>query len=115
MVEVDTTAEGTGPDLMALAAELAAELEDVHASGEGGIVTYDRGATVFARVSADAIEVRLPDDIAEAALRTPDTLPLSGVGWLRFEPQGRERHVTDRASAWFQTAWRHAGAPPEVA
>ena len=53
--------------------------------------------------------MRLPADIAEAAVRTSDTSMVPGeTGWIRFAPQGRERHVTDRASAWFQTAWRHA-------
>jgi hypothetical protein len=103
------TSEAPGPDLMVLTADLAAELEDVSSDGEGGIVTYRRGGTIFARVSADALEMRLPADIADAALGTPDTVTLpGGAGWLRFSPQGRERHVVDRASAWFLTAWRHA-------
>jgi hypothetical protein len=101
--------EATGPDLMVLAADLAAELDEVGSAGDGGVVTYRRGSTVFARVSADAMEVRLPADIADAAMRTPDTAALpEGVGWLRFTPVGRERHVVDRATAWFQMAWRHA-------
>jgi hypothetical protein len=101
--------EGPGPDLMVLVADLAAEAEGVSSSGDKGIVSYRRGAVLFARVSADALEVRLPADIADAALRTPDTTALAGApGWLRFSPRGRERHVTDRASAWFQMAWRHA-------
>ena len=98
-----------GPDLMVLLAELAAELDEVTSSGDGGVVTYQVAGVVFSRVSADALEVRLPADIAEAALRTPDTTALAGApGWLRFAPRGRERHVTDRATAWFQMAWRHA-------
>jgi hypothetical protein len=102
--------EALGPDLMVLAAEMAAELDDVSSAGDEGVVTYRRGGTVFARVSADALEVRLPADIADAALRTPDTAALpGGTGWLRFAPLGRERHVVDRATAWFQMAWRHAG------
>ena len=100
-----------GPDLMVLLAELAAELDEVTSSGGEGIVAYQVAGVVFARVSADALEVRLPADIADAALRTPDTNALAGApGWLRFAPQGRERHVTDRASAWFRTAWRHAAS-----
>jgi len=55
------------------------------------------------------MQVRLPTDIAEAALRTPDTmLDPDDRGWLRFTPRDVERHVIDRATAWFQTAWRHA-------
>ncbi len=116
----------SGPDLMVLAAELAADLADVTSEGDGGVVTYRRGATVFARVSPDALDLRLPADIAEAALRTPDTAPgepagragappLAAPGWVRFSPKGRERHVTDRAAAWFHTAWRHAGGGESVA
>jgi hypothetical protein len=101
--------DDAGPDLMVLCAELAAELGGATVSGDGGVVSYQRGDAVFARVSSDALEVRLPADIAEAAVRTPDTVVVAGeTGWIRFTPQGRERHVIDRASAWFQTAWRHA-------
>lgn len=104
--------EESGPDLMVLVAEVAAELGEVTSSGDEGIVSYRRGAVLFARVSADALEVRLPADIADAALRTPDTAALpGGTGWLRFAPLGRERHVLDRATAWFQMAWRHAAGP----
>jgi len=105
-----------GPDLMVLAAELAAELGEVRVTGDGGIVSYERDGVIFARVSADVLEVRLPGDIAEAAARTPDAAVVPGEsGWIRFSPQGRERHVTDRASAWFQTAWRYAGEKPPAA
>jgi hypothetical protein len=103
--------EPSGPDLMVLSADLAAELGDVSSSGDGGVVSYQRGGTIFARVSADSLEVRLPFDIADAALRTPDTSVVPGdLSWVRFTPQGREQHATDRAAAWFQMAWRHAGA-----
>lgn len=94
---------------MLLAAELSAELGGTTNSGDGGVVSYHRGGALFARVSADALEVCLPTDIAAAAARTPDTVVVPGeVGWIRFAPLGRERHVTDRASAWFESAWRHA-------
>lgn len=101
---------------MLLAAELAVELGEVSSAGDGGVVSYQRGGVVFARAAADALEVRLPGDIAEAAGRTPDTVSIPGErGWIRFTPRGRERHVTDRATAWFQTAWRHAGEKPSSA
>jgi hypothetical protein len=29
-------------------------------------------------------------------------------GWIRFTPSSDERHVADRAEAWFRTAWRRA-------
>jgi hypothetical protein len=102
-------AAAEGPDLMVLASELASNLAGVSTESDGGRVSYRRGDTVFARVSADALEVRLPEDIADAAERTPDTVLIPGqLGWIRFAPRGSERHVTDRATAWFETAWRHA-------
>ena len=94
---------------MVLVADLAAESDDVSSSGDEGMV-YRRGSVLFARVSADALEVRLPADIADAALRTPDTSAMPGRRRLvALQPVGRERHVVDRATAWFQMAWRHAG------
>lgn len=63
---------------------------------------------VFAHVSSAGMEVRLPADIAEAALRTPDTAATAERGWVRITPPTDERHVSDRATAWFHTAWRHA-------
>jgi hypothetical protein len=101
----------SGPDLMVLAAELAADLDGVSSQAEAGVVTYRRGQAIFARVSADALEVRLPPDIAEAAALTPDATelpPAQGPGWVRFSPRSQERHDIDRATAWFQAAWRHA-------
>ena len=96
------------PDLTGLCAELADELDEVSSSADGDVVAYARGGAVFARVSGPTFEVRLPADIAEAALRTPDTaLDPDDRGWLRFTPKD-ERHAIDRAAAWFQTAWRHA-------
>ena len=112
-------AEAEAPDLMVLAAELAGTLEGTAWDGDGGRVSYRRGDVVFARVSTDGLEVRLPEDIADAAERTPDTAALPGQpGWIRFTPRGSERHVIDRATAWFQTAWRHAestGTPRRTA
>ena len=101
--------ENAASDLAGLCAELAAELEEVTSTPEAGITSYARGSAEFARVAASELDVRLPVDIAEAALRTPDTvLDPDDRGWLRFTPADDERHVTDRATAWFRTAWRHA-------
>ena len=98
------------PALEGLIAQLADELEDVTISRQDAVSTYERAGSAFARHSADALEVRLPEDIGEAALRTPDTATMPGQpGWIRFAPRSSERHVRDRAEAWFTTAWRHAG------
>ena len=96
------------PDLAGLCAELADELDEVSSSADGDAIVYERGGAAFARLTASVLEVRLPADIAEAALRTADTAKAGGQGWVRFTPRFAERHVTDRASAWFVTAWRHA-------
>ncbi len=98
------------PDLAGLCADLADELDEVSRSVHGEVVAYARGGAVFARVSGTALEVRLPADIAAAALRTTDTSAGSEPGWVDFTPKDDERHVGDRAAAWFQTAWRHAGS-----
>ncbi len=97
------------PDLAGLCSDLADELDEVSGSADGDAVAYKRGGAVFARVSGSTLEVRLPTDIADAALRTPDTaLDPTDRGWVRFTPADDERHVTDRVTAWFHTASRHA-------
>ncbi len=98
------------PDLAGLCAELADELDEVSSSADGDAIVYERGGAAFARVTPSTLEVRLPADIAEAALRTTDTTSGRETGWIRFQPVDHERHVTDRAAAWFQTAWRHAAS-----
>jgi hypothetical protein len=97
------------PDLAGLCADVADELDEVSRSPDGEATLYARGSAEFARVTHAALEVRLPGDIADAALRTTDTSAGDQPGWIRFAPVNGERHVIDRASAWFQTAWRHAG------
>jgi hypothetical protein len=97
------------PDLAGLCADIAEELDEVSHSADGDEVAYSRAGAVFARVLGSRLDVRLPADIAEAALRTTDTDAGAGPGWVRFAPTSSERHVLDRAAAWFQTAWRHAG------
>lgn len=96
-------------DLATQCAEVAASLPDIEASSHDAFTTYLRDGRPFARVASRQLEVRLPADIAEAALRTPDTVAGEAPGWVRFAPAGAERHVSDRAEAWFRTAWRHAG------
>lgn len=74
------------------------------------VIGYLRDETLFAVSAQGRLEVRLPADIADAALRTPDTTASPrGGGWIAFVPRTAERHVADRARAWFVTAWRNAG------
>src|SRR5262245_2339206 len=96
-----------------LVASIAPFLDEVVASEDAasGMMVYRRGEREIARMDAQALEVRLPPDVADAASRTPDTVAIGGEpGWIRFTPTSAERHVADRAEAWFRTAWRHAGA-----
>lgn len=79
-------------------------------NGVDEVVGYLREETLFAVSVQGRLEVRLPADIADAALRTPDTTASPrGAGWIAFVPRTAERHVADRARAWFVTAWRNAG------
>jgi len=95
--------------LDALTDGLAEELEGVTTSVADDVTSYARGGAVFARASASLLEVRLPEEIADAALRTPDTSRVPGErDWIRFTPAIDERHVVDRAEAWFLTGWRHS-------
>lgn len=71
---------------------------------------YSRGGVAFAvRPVDDVIELRLGDEIAEAAMRTPDTAPSSrGSAWVTFAPRYWDEHAFDRLEAWFLVAWRLA-------
>lgn len=71
---------------------------------------YARDGVVFAaRPDEDVFELRLGDEIAEAAMRTPDTGPSSrGAAWVRFAPATWDEIAFDRLEAWFRVAWRLA-------
>jgi hypothetical protein len=71
---------------------------------------YARGGVTFAtRPAPDVVELRLGDEIAEAARRTPDTSPSErGPAWVRFAPRDWDEHAFDRLEAWFRVAWRLA-------
>jgi len=83
----------------------------------GGVETpasrqYARDGVTFAiRSGEEVIELRLMADIAEAALRTPDTHPSTyGDDWILFSPFTWDEHAQDRLGAWFRVAWRLAVA-----
>lgn len=71
---------------------------------------YARDGVVFAaRPDEDVFELRLGDEITEAALRTPGTAPSTrGSAWVRFAPPEWDDMALDRLEAWFQVAWRLA-------
>ena len=71
---------------------------------------YARDGVVFAaRPSESVMELRLGDEIAEAAMRTPDTTDSPrGPDWVRFAPATWDDMAFDRLEAWFSVAWRLA-------
>jgi hypothetical protein len=71
---------------------------------------FARDGVVFATRPADNVmDLRLGDEIAEAALRTPDTTPSErGPAWVHFAPQAWDEFAFDRLEAWFRVAWRMA-------
>ncbi len=92
------------------------ELLSQAAAALGGVVIETHAASTrfvrdgaFAVLEATGAAFRLGPEIAEAALRTPGTAPSErGGDWIRFAPESWERFDQDRASAWFEMAWRLA-------
>jgi hypothetical protein len=79
----------------------------------GGLI-WDRTGRPFATASPDRLtaEFRLDPAVAAAALRTPDTRPSRrGPDWISFSPETLDEHASDRAEAWFASAWRRAERP----
>jgi hypothetical protein len=97
------------PSVAQLVSELAAELSDADATTEGASTTWSRSGRVFGVLGPDGIELCLEPAIAAAAARTPDAAPSPrGPEWVRFNPRELDGHATDRLSAWFDFAYRHA-------
>lgn len=102
-----------------LVLRLAGRLPDATASSESGapgagppvrITTWSRAGVAFAVLRPGAIEVRLDEAIATAAVRTPDVAPSPrGREWVRFSPRTLDGHAIDRLNAWFDLAYRRAG------
>ncbi len=100
------SADGT---LAALFQRLASEVNDVNGVVGPEGTEYRRGERTFAVVVDRIAEVRLNPEVAEAAQRTSHaTVSTRGPGWVRFEPPSVDQFVTDRAGAWFLSAWRAA-------
>lgn len=93
-------------------ADAAASLGVVGRSDPGsGAIEYVRADRLFAAVEAGraAASFRLAPAVAEAAIRTPDTGPSDrGRGWVTLGPSVLDGHAADRATAWFESAWRAA-------
>jgi hypothetical protein len=93
---------------------LAGELEGVGRREAGKAVEYDRAGTLFATWEVGRFAFRLREDIVAAALRTPDTAPSArGSDWVALVPAAPDSFTLDRATAWFETAWRLVGESEE--
>lgn len=102
--------DSSGGTIDELLEELTQELGGVRTGRAGGATEYLRGATAFAVSDGRAVELRLGDEIADAAARTPSTsLSRRGPDWVRFAPPTLDDHAADRLEAWFRVAWRAAG------
>ena len=96
--------------LRELLATAAADLGDAGTSTAlDGEVSWSRAGEPFAVLRGDsgAAEFRLDAAVAAAAARTPDTSPSPrGPGWVLFRPASLDAHGSDRAAAWFVSAYR---------
>lgn len=84
------------------------------ATAEDGSVTWSRGETVFAALSADGATASFLLDplVAGAAARTPDVRASSrGRGWVDLSPRSVDGHAADRAGAWFLSSYRRLFGP----
>jgi nitrogen fixation/metabolism regulation signal transduction histidine kinase len=94
---------------------VAGELEEVRRREVGKAVEYDRAGIVFAAREAGRLSFRLRADIAEHALRTPETSKSPrGREWVTLASEVTDTFTVDRAAAWFESAWRLAGDLPET-
>jgi hypothetical protein len=94
-----------------------ADLFDEAGSTVGAVDRRDVGSGVeylvderpFAALVGGTAEFRLDLLVGRAALGTPDTMPSPrGTDWVAFHPAELDRFASDRATAWFLSAWRHA-------
>jgi hypothetical protein len=89
---------------------LADELDGVERREVGKAVEYDRAGVVFAAQEASRLSFKLRAEIVAAALRTPSTAHSArGPEWVTLTPAMTDSFTLDRATAWFETAWRLAG------
>lgn len=81
---------------------------------EDGTSTWSHSGTVFAVLSADGATASFLLDpiVANAAARTPDVKrSRRGDGWVDMAPKVVDRHVYDRARAWFLSGHRRLTGP----
>jgi hypothetical protein len=82
--------------------------------GDGAETTWSLGGSIFATLSPDGATASFLLDpiVANAAARTPDvTRSRRGEGWVDMTPRVVDRHVYDRARAWFLSGHRRLTGP----
>jgi hypothetical protein len=90
--------------------ESAAQREGVERLEREGSITFSRSGRDFAALEADGrARFRLGSVLAAAALRTPAASPSErGADWVDFRPPVLDRFARDRATSWFEAAYRRA-------
>ena len=84
------------------------------ATDPDGAMTWSVDGTVFAILVADGSSASFLLDpiVANAAARTPDVKrSRRGPGWVDMTPRVVDRHVYDRARAWFLSGHRRLTGP----
>lgn len=95
--------------LAELFAEAASSVGAIDRREGAGGFEYLVGGRQFAALAGDTAEFRLDPLVGRAALGTPDAMPSPrGPDWVAFRPAELDRFASDRATAWFHSAWRHA-------
>ena len=96
-------------EVAALLERVTAELGEVKSASAGLDTEFSRNGRTFAVLRGTQVALRLRPDIAEAALRTPDTeASQRGAEWIEFVPDPSEPQDVDRLSAWLTIGWRAA-------
>jgi hypothetical protein len=89
--------------------EAGSTVDRVDRRDSDGAVEFLVDGRPFAALAGDTAEFHLEPVVARAALGTPDTVASPrGPDWVAFRPLELDRFATDRATAWFLSAWRRA-------
>lgn len=87
----------------------AATLDAIDRREGNGVIEFAIDGRPFAALASGGAEFRLGPHVGRAALGTPDATPSSrGPDWVAFRPPELDRFASDRATAWFLSAWRYA-------
>lgn len=81
---------------------------------DDGAIAWSYNGTAFARLAPDGSTASFLLDpiVANAAARTPDVKrSRRGEGWVDLAPKVVDRHVYDRARAWFLSGHRRLAGP----